>query len=206
MHKSYMKELLCQFTLNFSYLNYLRIMSFLKHNSYKEVPTDCEYITFGMGCFWGAEKRFWEVKGLKTTVVGYSGGNTDDPTYEEVCSGQTGHAEVVRVILEKKKFSWDELFQIFWESHDPTQLNRQGNDIGTQYRSAIFVKNERELQMAINSKEKFQEILNLHNYGLIQTEIKIIKTFFYAEEYHQKYLYKNPNGYCGLKGLDLSYT
>ena len=153
-------------------------MSFLKHNSYKEVPTDCEYITFGMGCFWGAEKRFWEVKGLKTTVVGYSGGNTDDPTYEEVCSGQTGHAEVVRVILEKKKFSWDELFQIFWESHDPTQLNRQGNDIGTQYRSAIFVKNERELQMAINSKEKFQEILNLHNYGLIQTEIKIdLQTF-----------------------------
>ena len=206
MCKYYIKELLCQFTLNFLYLNYLRIMSFLKHNSYKEVPMDCEYITFGMGCFWGAEKRFWEVKGLKTTVVGYSGGKTDNPTYEEVCSGQTGHAEVVRVILEKKKFSWDELFQIFWESHDPTQLNRQGNDIGTQYRSAIFVKNEKELQMAINSKEKFQEILNLHNYGLIQTEIKIIKTFFYAEEYHQKYLYKNPNGYCGLKGLEVSYS
>ena len=206
MCKYYIKELLCQFTLNFSYVNYLRIMSFLKHNSYKEVPTDCEYITFGMGCFWGAEKRFWEVKGLKTTVVGYSGGKTDNPTYEEVCSGQTGHAEVVRVILEKKKFSWDELFQIFWESHDPTQLNRQGNDIGTQYRSAIFVKNEKELQLAINSKEKFQEILNLHNYGLIQTEIKIIKTFYYAEEYHQKYLYKNPNGYCGLKGLEVSYS
>ena len=206
MCKYYIKELLCQFTLNFSYLNYLRTMSFLKHNSYKEVPMDCEYITFGMGCFWGAEKRFWEVKGLKTTVVGYSGGKTDNPTYEEVCSGQTGHAEVVRVILEKKKFSWDELFQIFWESHDPTQLNRQGNDIGTQYRSVIFVKNERELQMAINSKKKFQEILNLHNYGLIQTEIKIIKTFFYAEEYHQKYLYKNPNGYCGLKGLEVSYS
>ena len=205
MCKYYIKELLCQFTLNFSYLNYLRIMSFLKHNSYKEVPMDCEYITFGMGCFWGAEKRFWEVKGLKTTVVGYSGGKTDNPTYEEVCSGQTGHAEVVRVILDKKKISWDELFQIFWESHDPTQLNRQGNDIGTQYRSAIFVKNERELQMAINSKKKFQEILNIHNYGLIQTEIKIIKTFFYAEEYHQKYLYKNPNGYCGLKGLEVSY-
>ena len=206
MNKYYSKELLCQFTLNFSYLNYLSIMSFLKHNSYKQVPMDCDYITFGMGCFWGAEKRFWEIKGLKTTVVGYSGGKTDNPTYEEVCSGQTGHAEVVRVILEKKKFSWDELFQIFWESHDPTQLNRQGNDIGTQYRSAIFVKNERELQMAINSKKKFQEILNLHNYGLIQTEIKIIKTFFYAEEYHQKYLYKNPNGYCGLKGLEVSYT
>ena len=206
MCKYYIKELLCQFTLNFSYVNYLRIMSFLKHNSYKEVPTDCEYITFGMGCFWGAEKRFWEVKGLKTTVVGYSGGKTDNPTYEEVCSGQTGHAEVVRVILEKKKFSWDELFQIFWESHDPTQLNRQGNDIGTQYRSAIFVKNEKELQLAINSKEKFQEILNLHNYGLIQTEIKIIKTFYYAEEYHQKYLYKNPNGYCGLKGLEVNYS
>ena len=206
MSKWYIKELLCQFTLNFLNLNYLRTMSFLKHNSYKEVPMDCEYITFGMGCFWGAEKRFWEVKGLKTTVVGYSGGKTDNPTYEEVCSGQTGHAEVVRVILEKKKFSWDELFQIFWESHDPTQLNRQGNDIGTQYRSAIFVKNEKELELAINSKKKFQEILNLHNYGLIQTEIKIIKTFFYAEEYHQKYLYKNPNGYCGLKGLEVSYS
>ena len=206
MCKYYIKELLCQFTLNFSYVNYLRIMSFLKHNFYKEVPMDCEYITFGMGCFWGAEKRFWEVKGLKTTVVGYSGGKTDNPTYEEVCSGQTGHAEVVRVILEKKKFSWDELFQIFWESHDSTQLNRQGNDIGTQYRSAIFVKNKKELQLAINSKEKFQEILNLHNYGLIQTEIKIIKTFYYAEEYHQKYLYKNPNGYCGLKGLEVSYS
>jgi len=206
MCKYYSKELLCQFTLNFSYFNYLRIMSFLKHNSFKEVPTDCEYITFGMGCFWGAEKRFWEAKGLKTTVVGYSGGKTDNPTYEEVCSGQTGHAEVVRVILDKKKLSWDELFQIFWESHDPTQLNRQGNDIGTQYRSAIFVKNERELKMAIDSKKKFQEILNLHNYGLIQTEIKIIKSFFYAEEYHQKYLYKNPNGYCGLKGLEVSYT
>ena len=206
MYKYYSKELLCQFTLNFWYLNYLRTMTFLKHNSYKEVPVDCEYITFGMGCFWGAEKKFWGVKGLKTTVVGYSGGKTDNPTYEEVCSGQTGHAEVVRVILEKKKFSWDELFQIFWESHDPTQLNRQGNDIGTQYRSAIFVKNERELQLAINSKEKFQEMLNLHNYGLIQTEIRIIKTFFYAEEYHQKYLYKNPDGYCGLKGLAVSYT
>ena len=206
MSKYYIKELLCQFTLNFLNLNYLRIMSFLKHNSYKDVPMDCEYITFGMGCFWGAEKRFWEVKGLKTTVVGYSGGKTDNPTYEEVCTGQTGHAEVVRVILEKKKFSWDELFQIFWESHDPTQLNRQGNDIGTQYRSAIFVKNEKELELAINSKKKFQEILNLHNYGLIQTEIKIIKTFFYAEEYHQKYLYKNPNGYCGLKGLEVSYS
>ena len=206
MFKYYIIELLCQFTLNFSYLNYLKIMSFLKHNSYKEMPKDCEYITFGMGCFWGAEKRFWDVKGLKTTIVGYSGGKTDNPTYEKVCSGQTGHAEVVRVILEKKKISWDELFQIFWESHDPTQLNRQGNDIGTQYRSAIFVKNEKELQMAINSKKKFQEILNLHNYGLIQTEIKIIKSFFYAEEYHQKYLYKNPNGYCGLKGLEVSYT
>ena len=206
MPKYYNKELLCQFTLNFLYINYLKVMSFLKHDSYKQVPKDCEYITFGMGCFWGAEKKFWEVKGLKTTVVGYSGGKTDNPTYEEVCSGQTGHAEVVRVILEKKNFSWDELFEIFWESHDPTQLNRQGNDIGTQYRSAIFVKNERELQMSINSKKKFQETLNLHNYGFIQTEIKIIKTFFYAEEYHQKYLYKNPNGYCGLKGLDVSYS
>ena len=206
MDKDYNKDFLCQFTFIFKYLNYLLIMSFLKHNSFKEVPKDCEYITFGMGCFWGAEKRFWDVKGLITTIVGYAGGQTNSPTYEKVCSGQTGHAEVVRVILDKKNFSWDELFQVFWESHDPTQLNRQGNDIGTQYRSAIFVKNETELQLAINSKEKFQEILNTHDYGLIQTEIKIIKTFFYAEEYHQKYLYKNPNGYCGLKGLKVSYN
>ncbi len=154
-----------------------------------------------MGCFWGAEKKFWEVKGLKTTVVGYSGGKTNNPTYEEVCSGETGHAEVVRVILDKKNIFWDDLFQIFWESHDPTQLNRQGNDIGTQYRSAIFVKNENELKMAINSRKKFQEILNLHNYGLIQTEIKIVKTFFYAEEYHQKYLYKKSKGLLWLKGF-----
>ena len=180
-------------------------MSFLKHNSYKEVPTDCEYITFGMGCFWGAEKRFWEVKGLKTTVVGYSGGKTDNPTYEEVCSGQTGHAEVVRVILEKKKFSWDELFQIFWESHDPTQLNRQGNDIGTQYRSAIFVNNSENLNDVKTSKIEFQSLLVSAGFNEITTEIKKNIDFYFAETYHQQYLYKNPNGYCGLGGCGVKF-
>ena len=181
-------------------------MSFLKHNSYKEVPTDCEYITFGMGCFWGAEKRFWEVKGLKTTVVGYSGGKTDNPTYEEVCSGQTGHAEVVRVILEKKKFSWDELFQIFWESHDPTQLNRQGNDIGTQYRSVIFCSDENDIKVSNNSKDSFQKILTENNFDTITTEISMVKNYYLAEEYHQQYLAKNPNGYCGLGGTGCTAT
>tara|TARA_B100000287_G_scaffold381245_1_gene385472 strand:+ start:1713 stop:2258 length:546 start_codon:yes stop_codon:yes gene_type:complete len=180
-------------------------MNFLSFDIHSEIPKNCDYITFGMGCFWGAEKRFWDVPGLKTTITGYAGGKTDRPSYDDVCSGKTGHAEVVRVILEKKKNLWDELFKIFWESHDPTQFNRQGNDIGSQYRSAIFVKNEIELEMAIESKNKFQEILNIHNYGLIQTEIKIVRDFFFAEDYHQKYLFKNPNGYCGLKGLGVKF-
>ena len=161
-------------------------MSFLKHNSYKEIPKDCEYITFGMGCFWGAEKRFWEVKGLKTTVVGYSGGQTNNPTYEKVCSGQTGHAEVVRVILDKKNFSWDELFQVFWESHDPTQLNRQGNDIGTQYRSEIFYLNPEQKKIAEKVLKETNEKLS----GKVVTKISLLKNYCPAEEYHQKYLEK----------------
>ena len=171
-----------------------------------EIPNDFEIIILGMGCFWGAEKIFWQLDGVYHTSVGYAGGYTKNPTYDEVCSGLTGHTEVVRVVYDPKKLNLKTILIEFWEGHDPTQGMRQGNDIGTQYRSAIFVKNKKELQLAINSKEKFQEILNLHNYGLIQTEIKIIKTFYYAEEYHQKYLYKNPNGYCGLKGLEVSYS
>ena len=181
-------------------------MNFLKHNSFKEVPTDCEYITFGMGCFWGAEKRFWEVKGLKTTVVGYSGGKTDNPTYEEVCSGQTGHAEVVRVILEKKKFSWDELFQIFWESHDPTQLNRQGNDIGTQYRSGAYYFSDSQKLSLMETKALYEELLQKAGFGSIVTEIKKTPEFFLAEDYHQQYLAKNPQGYCGLGGTGIVLT
>ena len=178
----------------------------LKSDIKKDPNLQEDEIIFGCGCFWGAEKCFWKLPGVVTTSVGYAGGNKSNPTYYEVCSGLTGHSEVVRVIWNKSEIDISDLLKMFWECHDPTQKNRQGNDIGTQYRSAIFVKNERELQMAINSKEKFQEILNVHNLGLIQTEVKIIKTFFYAEEYHQKYLYKNPNGYCGLKGLAVSYN
>ena len=169
-------------------------------------PEGLEQAIFGMGCFWGVERRFWELEGVYTTAVGYSGGYTKNPTYREVCTGMTGHNEVVLVVYDPTKLTYENLLTTFWEDHDPTQGMQQGNDVGTQYRSAIFVKNETELQLAINSKEKFQEILNTHNYGLIQTEIKIIKKFFYAEEYHQKYLYKNPNGYCGLKGLEVSYN
>ena len=171
-----------------------------------DIPKGFEIIILGMGCFWGAEKIFWQLDGVYHTSVGYAGGYTKNPTYDEVCSGLTGHTEVVRVVYDPKKLNLKTILIKFWEGHDPTQGMRQGNDIGTQYRSAIFVKNEKELQMAINSKKKFQEVLNQHNYGLIQTEIKVIKTFFFAEEYHQKYLYKNPNGYCGLKGLEVSYT
>ena len=182
-------------------MNYLYNMSPLEYDYKLPIPKDCSFITFGMGCFWGAEKRFWNIKGLKTTIVGYSGGHTDNPTYEEVCGGNTGHAEVVRVVYKRQTNSLNNLFKVFWESHDPTQVNRQGNDIGTQYRSAIYVKDKNELGLAEKSKFSFQKNLNDNGFSKIQTEIKIVKDFFYAEEYHQKYLYKNPNGYCGLKGL-----
>ena len=165
-----------------------------------------DYAILAGGCFWCTEAIFENVDGVISVYPGYIGGKNENPSYEEVCTGNTGHAEAVKIEFELAKISYEKILDIFFKTHDPTTLNKQGNDIGTQYRSAIFVKNERELQMAINSKKKFQEILNLHNYGLIQTEIKIIKTFFYAEEYHQKYLYKNPNGYCGLKGLEVSYS
>ncbi len=176
-------------------------MDIFSYDIYSKIPSHCDYITFGMGCFWGAEKRFWTLKDVKTTIVGYAGGNKENPSYEEVCVGTTGHAEVVKVIFEKNKLPLHTLFKVFWESHDPTQLNRQGNDIGTQYRSAIYVKDKNELELAEKSKLSFQKKLNENGFSKIQTEIKIVKDFFYAEEYHQKYLYKNPNGYCGLKGL-----
>ena len=176
-------------------------MNIFTYDIYSKIPSHCDYITFGMGCFWGAERRFWTLKGLKTTIVGYAGGNKENPSYEEVCTGTTGHAEVIKVIFEKNKLPLDTLFKVFWESHDPTQLNRQGNDIGTQYRSAIYVKDKNELELAEKSKLSFQKNLNENGFSKIQTAIKIVKEFFYAEDYHQKYLYKNPNGYCGLKGL-----
>ncbi len=168
-------------------------------------PSGLDQIFFGMGCFWGAEKKFWNLEGLYTTVVGYAGGYSDKPNYEDVCSGATGHAEVVKVIYNKKKNTLEELLKIFWESHNPTQLNRQGNDIGTQYRSIILSDDKEQLEYLELSKQKFQEKLNLKAMGEIQTEIKILDRFYLAEDYHQKYLYKKPNGYCGLKGLGIEY-
>ena len=158
-----------------------------------------------MGCFWGAERKFWQLDGVYTTFVGYAGGHTKNPTYEEVCTGNTGHAEVVKVIYDKQVINIDSLLKIFWEAHDPTQLNRQGNDLGPQYRSLILTSENRELNLLETSKLKYQQRLDASAKGLIKTEIKLLDTFFFAEDYHQKYLYKNPNGYCGLQGLNIRY-
>ncbi len=162
-------------------------------------------IVFGMGCFWGAERKFWNINGVSATAVGYSGGNTSNPTYKEVCTGQTGHAEVVKIIYDSDILELNNLLKIFWESHDPTQLNRQGNDIGTQYRSVIYVNLPEEMELIKKSMTKFQFVLDRNELGKIKTEINILEKFYMAEEYHQKYLHKNPNGYCGLQGLNLEY-
>jgi len=180
-------------------------MSIFEVDVKKTPPVFLAKIYFGMGCFWGAEKRFWHLDGLYTTVVGYAGGHTNIPNYESVCSGKTGHAEVVKVIYDERKIHMKDLLKIFWESHNPTQLNRQGNDIGTQYRSMILTDKEDLINYLEKSKEKFQKILSSKSLGTICTEIKILKNFFVAEDYHQKYLHKNPNGYCGLKGLEVNY-
>src|ERR671919_335051 len=159
-----------------------------------------EKALFAMGCFWGAEKKFWERKGVYTTAVGYAGGSTPNPTYEEVCSGLTGHAEVVRVVFDPKVVSYEELLRLFWEAHDPTQGMRQGNDVGTQYRSAIYAYNEAQKVVAIASRDAYQKALSEAGYGPVTTEICEAPEFYYAEEYHQQYLAKNPGGYCGLGG------
>ena len=164
------------------------------------VADDLATLVVGMGCFWGAERLFWKLKGVFATAVGYAGGVTPNPSYEETCSGQTGHTEVVLVIYDPKEISLDALLTVFWEGHDPTQGMRQGNDRGTQYRSAIFYTSEAESELIQDSKERFQQALNKADYGDITTEIKPLDAFYYAEEYHQQYLGKNPNGYCGLGG------
>ena len=155
---------------------------------------------FGMGCFWGAERRFWQTPGVFTTAVGYAGGSTPNPTYEEVCSGATGHSEVVLVVFDPAIVSYDELLRVFWEAHDPTQGMRQGNDIGTQYRSVIYTYDDAQLEAARRSERIFQEALKASGYGAITTEIRSAPEFYYAEHYHQQYLAKVPNGYCGLGG------
>ncbi len=159
-----------------------------------------ESITFGMGCFWGAERRFWKLDGVFTTAVGYSGGTTRHATYQDVCTGLTGHAEVVLVVYDPAAAAFERLLRVFWESHDPTQGMRQGNDRGTQYRSVIFTHDERQSREATASRDAYQEKLMQAGLGPITTEIRPAPEFFYAEEYHQQYLAKNPNGYCGLDG------
>lgn len=163
-------------------------------------PAGTETALFGMGCFWGAERKFWQAPGVYSTAVGYAGGFTENPTYEEVCSGLTGHAEVVFVAFDPAATSYAALLKTFWENHDPTQGMRQGNDIGTQYRSAIYTNGAAQQQAAEASQAAFQHALNSAGFGLITTEIVAAGPFYYAEDYHQQYLHKNPRGYCGIGG------
>lgn len=163
-------------------------------------PEGMEQIVFGMGCFWGAERKFWQTEGVYSTAVGYAGGETRNPTYREVCSGRTGHTEVVLVNYDPQKVSARQLLRIFWESHDPTQGMRQGNDVGTQYRSAIFVSNDEQNEEARRSLAEYQAELSSRNFSEITTEIRADVPFYYAEENHQQYLAKNPGGYCGIGG------
>ncbi len=167
-------------------------------------PEGLQLAQFGMGCFWGAERKFWEVPGVYATAVGYSGGETPNPTYEEVCSGFTNHTEAVLVVFDPSRVSYEALLKVFWESHDPTQGMRQGNDVGTQYRSALYTYDEAQARAAEASREAFQKALKARGYGRITTEIRAAPEFFYAEEYHQQYLAKNPGGYCGLGGTGVS--
>ena len=167
-------------------------------------PEGMELALFGLGCFWGAERKFWEAPGVYTTAVGYAGGSTPNPTYEEVCSAMTGHNEVVRVVFDPTKTSYAELLRVFWESHDPTQGMRQGNDVGTQYRSGIYTYSDAQQQAAEMSREAYQARLAEAGHGPITTEIVPAPDFYYAEGYHQQYLAKNPNGYCGLGGTGVS--
>ena len=167
-------------------------------------PEGSEKAVFGMGCFWGAERKFWTLDGVLTTAVGYAGGLTPNPTYEEVCSGLTGHAEVVLVVFDPKRVSYQELLRVFWENHDPTQGMRQGNDVGTQYRSCIYTFDENQRGQAEESARMFQKELSAAGYGEITTEIADAGTFYYAEPYHQQYLAANPNGYCGIGGTGVA--
>jgi peptide-methionine (S)-S-oxide reductase len=167
-------------------------------------PAGMETAIFGLGCFWGAERKFWQVPGVYTTAVGYAGGPTPNPTYRELCTGMTGHNEVVLVVFDPKKVSYEMLLKTFWESHDPTQGMRQGNDVGTQYRSGIYVASPAQRRAAEESRAAFQRNLDQAGYGAITTEIVDAPPFYYAEDVHQQYLAKNPNGYCGLGGTGVS--
>ncbi len=169
-------------------------------------PAGSEKALFGVGCFWGAERSFWQTAGVYTTAVGYAGGHTPNATYEEVCSGKTGHNEVVLVVFDPEAISFDQLLRIFWESHDPTQGMRQGNDVGTQYRSAIYTYTPEQRSAALAAKDAYQKKLDAAGFGPITTEILDAPEFYYAEHYHQQYLAKNPRGYCGLGGTGVCYS
>ena len=167
-------------------------------------PSGMQQAVFGMGCFWGAERKFWQAPGVYTTAAGYAGGYTRNATYKEVCSGLTGHTEVVLVVFDPALTSYEAMLKVFWENHDPTQGMRQGNDVGTQYRSAIYCSSPDQLQAARASREAYQDRLTAAGYGRITTEIEDAPPFYYAEDYHQQYLAKNPNGYCGLGGTGVA--
>lgn len=169
-------------------------------------PAGTETAEFGAGCFWGVERKFWQVPGVVSTSVGYAGGFTPNPTYEEVCSGRTGHAEVVRVVFDPSQVSYEQLLKVFWEGHDPTQGLRQGNDVGSQYRSIILTRSEAQREAALSSREAYQKVLTAAGYGDITTEVTPAGEFYFAEDYHQQYLSsdKNPNGYCGVGGTGVS--
>lgn len=175
------------------------------HSMVPPFADSLEQVVFGMGCFWGAERKFWQVPGVVATAVGYSAGFTPNPTYQEVCSGSTGHNEVVLVIYDPKQVSFAQLLVVFWESHNPTQGMRQGNDQGTQYRSGIYTHNAAQLEQAVASKAHYQKALTAKGLGAITSEIQPATVFYYAEEYHQQYLDKNPNGYCGLGGCGVAF-
>jgi peptide-methionine (S)-S-oxide reductase len=168
-------------------------------------PQGMEQAIFGLGCFWGAERKFWQLPGVYTTAVGYSGGITPNPTYREVCSGMTGHNEVVLVVYDPRLIQYQDLLKVFWESHDPTQGMRQGNDIGTQYRSGIYTFTPQQQQAARESMQRYQQALLENGRGMITTEIRDAGPFYYAEDYHQQYLAKAPDGYCGLGGMGITY-
>ena len=184
--------------------HFIKNIDFTDDDGSLNIPKDFSQAMFGMGCFWGAEKKFWSIDGVYLTCVGYTGGVVPYPSYEEVCSGLTGHNEVVNIIFDPSIISYEKLLSIFWESHNPTQGMRQGNDVGTQYRSGIYVY-EDQLNKAKFSKDRYQNLLLQNGFGTITTEILDAENFYFAEPYHQQYLAKNPNGYCGLGGLNIPY-
>jgi peptide-methionine (S)-S-oxide reductase len=174
------------------------------HRIVPPFPDGMKPATFGMGCFWGAERKFWQAPGVYSTAVGYAGGHTENPTYEEVCSGMTGHTEVVHVVYDPAHITYEQLLALFWENHDPTQGMRQGNDVGTQYRSAIYTYDAAQAKAAEASRAMYQDRLRAAGHGEISTEIREAPPFYYAEDYHQQYLGKNPEGYCGIGGTGVS--